>query len=211
MPDKAHLSLFLAAALLLAVTPGPGIFYVLARSLAGGRREGSISSLGTFVGGLLHVLAAALGISAILAASATAFSFVKYAGAFYLLYMGIRTIQTRDIKILPGGPNRPARDSFKQGIWTEVLNPKTALFFLAFIPQFVSPARGHLFLQFAFLGGLSVTLNTCADLAVATFAGFFSDKLRANPHVQRRQRVVSAVGMIGLGLYVGCTGTSHAK
>lgn len=97
MPDKAHMSLFFAAAFLLAITPGPGLFYVLARSLAGGRKEGSISSLGTFVGGWVHVLAAALGISAVLAASAVAFNVVKYAGAVYLVYLGIRMIQTRNV------------------------------------------------------------------------------------------------------------------
>lgn len=211
MPDKEHLSLFFAAAFLLAITPGPGIFYVLARSLAGGRKEGSISSLGTFVGGLIHVLAAALGLSAILAASALAFSAVKYAGAAYLIYIGIRTIQTRSVQTIGAEATRPPQDSFRQGIWTEVLNPKTALFFLAFIPQFVSPARGHLFLQFAILGGLSVSLNTCADLAVAIFAGSISDKLKANPLLLRRQRVASGVGMIGLGLYVGCSGTPRSR
>lgn len=212
MPDRAHLTLFFAAAVLLAVTPGPGIFYVLARSLAGGRREGAVSSLGTFVGGLVHVFAAAIGISAVLAASAIAFSVVKYAGAAYLIYIGVRTIQTRNLgAVQQPGTNRPHRDSFKQGVWTEVLNPKTALFFLAFIPQFVSPAAGHLFWQFAILGSLSVTLNTCADLTVAAFAGLISDKLKANPALQRRQRVASGVGMIGLGGYVGCSGNSHTS
>ncbi len=209
MPDKAHLSLFLAAALLLAITPGPGIFYVLARSLAGGRREGSISSLGTFVGGLVHVIAAAVGISAVLAASAVAFGVVKYTGAAYLVYLGIRMIRTRHLQATEGEVGRTVHDSFTQGIWTEVLNPKTALFFLAFIPQFVSPARGYVFLQFTILGTISVTLNTFADLTVAMFAGFISDKLRANPRLQEKQRVASGVGMIGLGVFVGCSGTSN--
>ena len=209
MPDKQHLSLFLAAALLLAITPGPGIFYVLARSLAGGRREGSISALGTFVGGLIHVFGAALGISAILAASAIAFGVVKYLGAAYLIYLGIRTIQTRNVRMDESTVNSSPHDSFKQGIWTEVLNPKTALFFLAFIPQFVTPSRGHVFWQFVFLGMLSVTLNTLADLTVASCAGLISDKLRANPLLQKKQRVASGVGMIGLGAYVGLSGTTH--
>lgn len=211
MPDREHLSLFLAAASLLAITPGPGIFYVLARSLAGGRREGSLSSLGTFVGGLIHVLAAALGLSAMLAASALAFSVVKYAGAAYLIYLGIRTIQTRHLPLTAEDTADSPQDCFQQGVWTEVLNPKTALFFLAFIPQFISPARGGVFLQFVALGGLSVSLNTCADLTVAMFAGSISHKLRANPNLQRRQRVVSGVGMIGLGCYVGCSGTPSSR
>ena len=170
MPDKTHLALFFAAAFLLAITPGPGLFYVLARSLAGGRKEGSISSLGTFVGGLVHVVAAALGLSAVLAASALAFNVVKYAGAAYLVYLGVRMIMARGVVREPGGTGGAARDSFQQGILTEVLNPKTALFFLAFIPQFVLPERGSLFLQFAVLGVMSVTMNTLADLTVAQFA-----------------------------------------
>jgi threonine/homoserine/homoserine lactone efflux protein len=202
MPDATHFSLFLAAAFLLAITPGPGIFYVLARTLAGGRKEGTLSSLGTFVGGLVHVLAAAFGLSAILAASAVAFGVVKYAGAAYLIYLGIRMIRDRNAND-DGVSIRKTRSPFIQGIWTEVLNPKTALFFLAFLPQFVSPAKGHLILQFAVLGSLSVMLNTSADLVVATFAGFFSERLRANRKLQRRQRVASGMGMIGLGVYVG--------
>jgi threonine/homoserine/homoserine lactone efflux protein len=209
MPDATHLSLFLAAAFLLAITPGPGMFYVLARTLAGGRREGIVSSLGTFVGGLVHVLAAAFGLSAILAASALAFGIVKYAGAAYLIYLGVRMIRERNAAA--GPVTRSARSPFRQGIMTEVLNPKTALFFLAFLPQFVTPAKGHLILQFAFLGCVSVMLNTGADLVVATFAGFLSERLQASRKLQSRQRVASGLGMIGLGLYVGFAGTAHAE
>jgi len=209
MPDRAHLGLFLAAALLLAITPGPGIFYVLARSLAGGRKEGTMSSLGTFVGGLIHVLAAAFGLSAILATSAVAFGIVKYAGAAYLIYLGVRMLRDRAVRDEIAA--RSTQNPFKQGIWTEVLNPKTALFFLAFLPQFVSPQKGHLMLQFALLGSLSVMMNTCADLLVATFAGFISERLQANRKLQKRQRLASGFGMIGLGIYVGCSGTAHAE
>src|SRR5579863_9290970 len=130
--------LFLAAAVLLAITPGPGIFYVLARTLAGGRKEGIQSTLGTFVGGLFHVCAAALGISAILAASAVAFHTVKYAGAAYLVWLGVRMIRSRNTE-MPAETSAPARNAFRQGILTEVLNPKTALFFLSFIPQYIAP------------------------------------------------------------------------
>src|SRR5882757_9554817 len=136
MLDAQRFYLFFIAALVLAVTPGPGIFYVLARTLAGGRREGILSSFGTFAGGMFHVFAAALGISAILAASAVAFHTVKYAGAAYLVWLGIRMIRTRNAE-LPTGTFAPAQGSFRQGILTEALNPKTALFFLSFIPQFI--------------------------------------------------------------------------
>src|SRR6267142_3538073 len=146
MLDAQRFYLFFIAALVLAVTPGPGIFYVLARTLAGGRREGILSSFGTFAGGMFHVFAAALGISAILAASAVAFHTVKYAGAAYLVWLGIRMIRTRNAEMVVSA-SQPARGAFRQGILTEVLNPKTALFFLSFIPQFIAPERSHVFLQ----------------------------------------------------------------
>src|SRR5438874_8402836 len=161
--DAHRLLLFVAAAALLAITPGPGIFYVLARSLAGGKREGVLSSLGTLAGGLFHVFAAALGLSAILAASAVAFHSVKYAGAAYLVVLGIRMIRTRNAE-LEVAATAPSQGAFRQGILTEALNPKTALFFLSFIPQFIAPAAGHVFLQFIVLGTISVALNTAADL-----------------------------------------------
>src|ERR1700681_3205853 len=143
MVDLHHLVLFLAAALVLAITPGPGIFYVLARTLAGGRREGIHSSLGTFIGGLFHVFAAALGVSAILAASAVAVHTVKYAGAAYLVWLGIRMIRTRNDEMTFNAAS--SQGAFRQGIFTEALNPKTALFFLSFIPQFIASERGQVF------------------------------------------------------------------
>jgi threonine/homoserine/homoserine lactone efflux protein len=201
MLDPHRFVLFFAAAFVLAVTPGPGIFYVLARSLAGGRREGILSSLGTFVGGLFHVFAAALGISAILAASAMAFHTVKYAGAAYLIYLGIRMIRTRNAE-LEATSSGPRQNAFRQGILTEVLNPKTALFFLSFIPQFIAPAAGHVFVQFVILGTISVALNTTADLAVVVLAAPLEQKLKHSAKFRRRQRVASGLGMIGLGAWV---------
>jgi threonine/homoserine/homoserine lactone efflux protein len=201
MFDPHRFLLFLAAALLLAVTPGPGIFYVLARSLAGGRREGILSSFGTFVGGLFHVLAAALGISAILAASAVAFHTVKFAGAAYLVWLGVRMIRTRNADVAIS-PSKPSQGAFRQGILTEVLNPKTALFFLSFIPQFIAPEHGHVFLQFVLLGALSVILNTAADLLVVALAAPLERKLKNSVRFRRGQRVASGVGMITLGAYV---------
>jgi len=206
MFDTHRLLLFFVAAVLLAITPGPGIFYVLARSLAGGKGEGVFSSLGTFVGGLFHVLAAALGLSAILAASAVAFHTVKYAGAAYLIWLGIRMIRTRNTE-MSAKAAPPSRNAFRQGILTEVLNPKTALFFLSFIPQFVAPAQGHLFLQFVVLGTVSVTLNTAADLLVVWMAAPLEHKLKNSIRFRRRQRVVSGLGMIGLGAYLAFADT----
>src|SRR5580693_7266460 len=154
---------FLTAAVILAITPGPGIFYVLARSLRGGRKEGVLSAAGTFLGGLVHVAAAAFGLSAILAASAVAFETVRYAGAAYLIYLGYRMIRSRnqDVDLDSTGTSG---GTFVQGVMTEVLNPKTALFFLSFIPQFVSIQQGHVATQFLLLGTVSVTLITFDDI-----------------------------------------------
>ena len=159
--DAGGFLLYLGAALLLAVTPGPGIMYVAARSLSGGRAEGFASSLGTGIGGFVHVAAGALGLSALLLASAEAFTVVKLASAAYLVWIGLRTIreagQPLDLAIPPAsGRNR----AFREGILVEALNPKTAAFFLAFIPQFVSPSAGSVALQFLLLGFVSVALNT---------------------------------------------------
>lgn len=194
---------FLSAALILAITPGPGIFYVLARSLRGGRREGVLSAAGTFLGGLVHVAAAAFGLSAILAASAVAFETVRYAGAAYLIYLGYRMIRSRH-----AGMDQTTQETsisgktFAQGVMTEVLNPKTALFFLSFIPQFVSVQQGHVAAQFLMLGAISVTLNTCADLLVACFAGPLGSRMKRSAKLRSRQRAASGVAMIGLGVYV---------
>src|SRR5712672_2240947 len=202
MVDTHRFFLFFVAALVLAATPGPGIFYFLARTLAGGRREGILSSLGTFAGGLVHVFAAALGISAILAASAVAFHTVKYAGAAYLVWLGIRMIRSRNSELLLTASQPASSGAFRQGILTEVLNPKTALFFLSFIPQFIAPEHGHVFLQFVFLGALSVFLNTAADLLVVVLAAPLERKLKSSVRFRRGQRVASGLGMITLGAYV---------
>ena len=194
-------ALFLAAAVLLAITPGPGMLYVLARTLAGGRREGILSSLGTFVGGLVHVIAAAAGLSLILATSAVAFAVVKYAGAAYLMYLGVRMIvnaRQEDLSVETATSNSP----FWQGIATEALNPKTALFFLSFIPQFVDRASGNVFAQFLLLGSISVTLNTSADLIVVLLAGPIGHRLRKSVMLRRRQRQATGATMIALGGYV---------
>ena len=204
MVDGHKLALFLTAALLLAAAPGPGMLYVLARSLAGGRREGVLSSLGTFVGGMVHVLAAAAGVSVVLARSAVAFATVKYAGAAYLCFLGVRMILSawKDGEELPVEALRPARNPFWQGIATEVLNPKTALFFLSFIPQFVNRESGHVFAQFIALGAVSVSLNTSADLVVTWFAGPLGSRIRSSAPFRRAQRTATGGVMIGLGAYL---------
>ncbi len=210
MVDMNKFALFLTAALLLAIAPGPGMLYVLARSLAGGRREGVLSAVGTFVGGMVHVLAAGAGVSVVLARSAAAFATVKYAGAAYLCFLGVRMILAarREGDELPVEAMRKVRNPFWQGIATEVLNPKTALFFLSFIPQFVNRADGHVFWQFLALGTVSVTLNTCADLVVTLFAGPLGNRIRSSVRFRRRQRTATGAIMIGLGTYLA---TSKAE
>ncbi len=212
MFDPAKIFLFLTAALLLAVAPGPGMLYVLARSLAGGKREGVLSALGTFFGGMVHVFAAALGVSVILARSAVAFATVKYAGAAYLGFLGVKMILearrdsglVEDIPAAATESNRGSatRNPLWQGVATEVLNPKTALFFLSFIPQFVNRGAGHIFFQFVLLGTISVVMNTSADLVVILLAGPLGKKIRSSAVFRRRQRTTTGVIMIGLGTYL---------
>jgi threonine/homoserine/homoserine lactone efflux protein len=203
MLELSRLPLFLTAALLLAIAPGPGMLYVLARCLAGGCREGILSSLGTFVGGMVHVLAAAAGVSLVLARSAVAFATVKYAGAAYLCFLGVRMIFDAREDAGTVSVSMPSRrNPFWQGIATEVLNPKTALFFLSFIPQFVNRELGHVFWQFVILGSISVGLNTSADLLVTIFAGPLGERIRSSARFRRSQRSATGAVMIGLGTYL---------
>lgn len=203
MVPASRLIVFFTAAFLLAIAPGPGMLYVLSRSLAGGRREGVLSALGTFAGGMVHVFAAAAGISIILAQSALAFATVRYAGAAYLCFLGIRMIMdARSSQEVPLDAPPAARRPFWQGIATEVLNPKTALFFLSFIPQFVDHRNGHVFWQFVALGTVSVILNTSADLVVIMLAGPLGERIRSSIKFRRGQRTVTGFIMIGLGTYL---------
>ncbi|KFC62880.1 putative amino acid efflux protein, LysE family [Devosia sp. LC5] len=204
MPDSSQLVLYFGACLLLAITPGPGIFYVAARTLAGGRAEGIASSFGNGLGGMVHVLAGALGVSAIVLASAELFTLLKFAGAAYLVWIGIRTIQTarRDARAALGGELVAsavgARRAFREGVLVEALNPKTAAFFLAFIPQFINAEVGNVALQFVALGTVSVVLNTLADIVVAFAASRIRAGAAANPSLVRRLREASGGAMIAL-------------
>jgi threonine/homoserine/homoserine lactone efflux protein len=206
MPEFSTLSLYLGAAVILAITPGPGILYVLTRSIKGGRSEGYFSAFGTAVGGLFHVIAAALGLSAILAASALAFDIVRYVGAAYLIYLGIRALTQKDdgfeINREAGARNQQA---FRQGILTEILNPKTALFFLAFIPQFINPNM-PVVPQFIVLGCISVFLNTSVDVIVASLAGPIGTHLQKRARLRKAQRVFSGCSLLALGAHAAISG-----
>jgi len=203
MIETHKLALFLTASLVLAATPGPGMLYVLSRTLAGGKREGILSSLGTFCGGLIHVVTAAAGLSVVLATSALAFSVVKYAGAGYLIYLGVKMFvgAKRDLAAEDVAPT-PKGSPFVQGVLTEVLNPKTALFFLSFIPQFVSRQGNHVFAGFFVLGLISVTLNTAGDVIAVLLAAPLKQLFTRSRRAQINQRRSSGIAMIALGAYV---------
>jgi threonine/homoserine/homoserine lactone efflux protein len=212
MLDTAQLALFSAAAFVLAITPGPGIFYVAARTLSGGRAEGVASSFGTGLGGMVHVLAGSLGVSAIVLASAELFTVLKLMGAAYLVWIGLRTLQAarRDALAVLAGRTAPppvgARRAFREGVLVEALNPKTAAFFLAFVPQFVDPTAGNVALQFALLGFISVALNTLADIVVAFAASGIRAGAAARPNLICRLREWSGAAMIMLGLGLALAG-----
>ena len=195
-----NLSLFLLAAVIIAAIPGPGIFYVAARTLSGGRQAGIASTFGTALGGLVHVVAGGLGISAIVLASAQLFTLLKLAGALYLIWLGIRTI--REAGNLPQEQTGPigTKRAFREGVLVEALNPKTAAFFLAFIPQFLEPAAGYPALQFMTLGLISVTLNTFTDVIVVVAASTARTNLVRRPRLVQRLRQGSGLFMAGLGV-----------
>lgn len=194
-------SLFLAAAVVVAVSPGPGIFYVAARTLAAGRQEGLASTFGTGLGGLVHVVAGAVGVSVLVMASAQAFTLLKLAGAAYLIWLGVKALRTPELALASPGPAAAgACRAFREGIIVEALNPKTAAFFLAFIPQFVDPVRGGVAAQFVALGLVSVALNTLADIAVTFLASEVRGNLVGRPLLMRRLRQGSGAVLCGLGV-----------
>jgi threonine/homoserine/homoserine lactone efflux protein len=204
-----HWQAFTIAAIVLAVIPGPGMLYVLARSLQSGTRDGLLSSFGTALGGLVHVVAAAFGLSVILATSATAFSMLKWLGAFYLIFLGVKHLlsaRAGDAAILPDGemaqPAKPAWPAIRDGFLTEALNPKTALFFLALLPQFVSLDAAPLAPRLILLGLIVVACNTGADIIACLAAAPLGHYLRQRPSFQRRLSRASGITMIGLGVFV---------
>jgi threonine/homoserine/homoserine lactone efflux protein len=204
VPELSTLALFCVAALALIVVPGPAVTYIVAQSVDKGRRAGLVSVLGIGLGGLVHVAAAAIGLSALLASSATAFTAVKLLGAAYLIALGLRQLYGRDrepdvqAELAPGGA-APARRLLAHGVVVNVLNPKTALFFLAFLPQFVDPALGSAALQVAVLGGVFVVLAVISDSLYALLAAALADTLRRSERARRIRRLVSGSVFVALG------------
>ena len=207
IPDAATLGVFVAAALALLLVPGPAVLYIVARSIDQGRSVGLVSVLGVHLGSLVHVAAAAVGLSSLLVSSAVAFSFVKYAGAAYLLYLGVRALIAReepvDIELRPA----PLRTLVRQGAVVNVLNPKTALFFLAFLPQFVDPDAGYVAAQLVFFGLVFVALGLVTDGLYALAAGTAGGWLRSSRFFAGARRWVSGTVFIGLGLVTALSGS----
>lgn len=218
MPDAPTFGLFVAAALALTLVPGPAVLYIIARSVEGGRPAGLVSVLGITVGGLLHTVFAAVGLSAILASSATAFSVVKWLGVAYLVWLGARTIFSRndtpDKSVegnrTPPRARRSLRRVFWQGLLVDLLNPKVALFFLAFLPQFVDPSRGSAWAQILVLGLTFAAVGLCTDGLYALLSGTTADWLRrasGNAGFRRLQRYLSGVVYLALGAATAVTGS----
>jgi threonine/homoserine/homoserine lactone efflux protein len=211
IPNAASISVFAVAALLLLLTPGPAVLFIVARSVEQGRVAGLVSVCGITTGTLVHVAAAALGLSALLASSALAFALVKYAGAAYLIYIGLRRILSRaDAAAAPSQlPRRSLTRLYRDGIVVNLLNPKTALFFLAFLPQFVDPARGAIAFQVAFLGLLFALMGLTSDGLYALAAGTAGRWVKRNSHYLRFERYVTGSVFIGLGVTAAFAGNGR--
>lgn len=210
MIDPSSFLIFMTAALLLLLAPGPAVLYIVARSIDQGARAGVVSSLGMFAGGFFHVAAAAFGLSAILMTSALAFSVVKYAGAAYLIYLGIKTLTSaRNVQPVDAPEQRPLRRIFREAVIVQMLNPKAAIFFFAFLPQFVNPERGSALVQILVLGFSYGLLGLCTDSSYALLAGRIGATLRSSARALRAQRYVAGVTYISLGMVTATSGSAH--
>ncbi|MEV3977634.1 LysE family translocator [Nonomuraea sp. NPDC049758] len=204
MPDITHIALFCAATLGLLVVPGPAVLYIVTRSVSQGRSAGFVSVLGVHAGSLVHIGAAALGLSALIAASATAFTVVKYVGVAYLLWLGLRKLMKR------GGESEEVvelqvqsrRRLFWEGFVVNVLNPKTALFFLTFLPLFTVPAAGPVGPQILMLGGLWLVLGMVSDGMYALLSSTLAGRLRGSVRARRRLDVGSGLVYLGLAAWL---------
>ncbi|MCB0034532.1 MAG: LysE family translocator [Anaerolineales bacterium] len=212
MLDWSTLTIFFVAAAALLITPGPAVLYIVARSVDQGRRAGIVSTLGIAAGTLFHIAAAALGVSAILMTSALAFNVVKYLGAAYLIYLGVRKLTEKEAPQKEITVERqPLSKIFYEGVVVNLLNPKTALFFFAFLPQFVDPARGSATIQVLLLSAIFVTMALCSDGTYAILAGTAGKWLKQNAHFLRFQRYVAGSIYIFLGITAALSGGIRSK
>jgi len=206
LPDLSILAVFLVATIALNLSPGPDMLYVISRSLGQGRRAGIVSALGIGAGTLVHTFVTAIGLSAVLLSVPIAFEFIKYAGAAYLAFLGVRMLLSSrsgasnlsSEAIAPSGLG----PVFRQGVFTNVLNPKVALFFLAFLPQFVDPSKGTVALQIILLGLVFDASGTSWNILIATLAGHASDRLKGRSGVSFAQKVLPGVILLALAILV---------
>jgi threonine/homoserine/homoserine lactone efflux protein len=210
MFNFSDLSVFFSASLVLLLTPGPSVLYIVTRSLSQGRAAGLASVLGVQSGALVHVVGAALGVSAIIASSAMLFMVVKFIGAAYLIYLGLRRVLFSSSVAAPIALSSvSAREIFRQGFWVAALNPKTALFFLAFLPQFVTPSQGSVGLQLGFLGLFYIAMSCVVDMAYALLASKLRPWLLSHPSIWQREKYVSGSVYIVLGLLTAFSDTAQ--
>lgn len=208
--EPSHLLAPFLASLALALVPGPAVLYIVTRSVDQGRRAGLTSAGGIATGGLVHVAGAAMGLSMLLASSALAFSAVKYIGAAYLIFLGLRTLLTAPPAAEPGAtPPRTLRRLYTQGAIVQALNPKVALFFLAFLPQFIDPHRGSVVAQSLILGLMFTLVELCADSTYALVAGTLGDWLRRTRAFAATQRYVAGSVFLALGVTTALTGNPN--
>lgn len=212
MPDSQTIWLFALAATALIVIPGPAVLYIVAQSVGQGRRAGLVSASGVASGGLVHVVGASVGLSGLLLSSATLFSAVKFAGAGYLIYLGTRRLLGRDASVLAAPTAvRSPRQLYRDGAVVNILNPKTALFFYAFLPQFLDPGRGSVALQALVLGGLFVAIALISDSMWALASGSAAEWLKQQPIAVRVERWVSGTVFLGLGAAAALSGAHRVK
>jgi len=210
MPDLSTLTMFMIAASVLLITPGPAVLYIVTRSIDQGRMAGIISVLGIAAGTLFHIAAAAFGISALLVSSALAFNLVKYAGAAYLIYLGLRELIVREeLQPQEVKKNKKLSRIFYEGIVVNLLNPKTALFFFAFLPQFVDVHRGSVTTQILFLGLVFIIMSITSDGLFAVLSGSLGQWLRGNLRFLRAQRYIAGCVYIGLGVTTALSGATR--
>ena len=210
MPSLSTLAVFIGAALVLLAIPGPSVLYIVTQSISHGRAAGLVSVLGVQVGATVHVAAATIGVSSILLSSARAFQVVKYAGAAYLIFLGLQRLLRRGEEADPGSlPRTPFRRLFARGVLVNVMNPKTALFFYAFLPQFVDPDRGVVALQMLLLGGIFVALAMASDGTYALLAGTIGRRLWRSVVYRRLERFAVGSIFIGLGVATAVSGPAR--
>jgi threonine/homoserine/homoserine lactone efflux protein len=212
MPDASHIGLFAAAALALLLIPGPAVLFIVAQSVRHGRAAGLVSVLGIHAGSLVHVAAASLGLSSLLVSSAEAYAALRYAGAAYHAWLGVRRLLGREAASEAGATESARhRRLLRDGFVVNLLNPKTALFFFAFLPQFIDPDAGAVALQSAIFGLVFVGLGLISDSLWALAAGTASGWIRGNASFARAERLVSGTVLVGLGVVTAATGARQSS